>query len=495
MIQLQAPLQSVQEVVGVVALEGKAQAAFALFVHGRHGVLQTAGGVNHRHGAVAHGVHLAQAAGFTLGGHEVDVAAGINPGGKPQIEGNLGSYPVGELLGKLLEELLKASLAGAQNQQLGVFLPHKLPGDVAQQIQSLVAHQPGDHDHEGHIRRLGQTHFLLEGCLAGGLSFPEGVGVVVSWQSRVGLRVEGVHIDAVGDTGELPGCGSQDAVQPMGIVGIHQLLGVGLGHGGNHVSGLNGALHHVDAAAHVQGGTPLPGQSQHIVKEAAFRPALILHVVDGEHALGVRQEGLILGLQQGGNQCGLPVVALNHIGDEIQIHQGVQAGLGKEGEAFAVVNVAVDGALSGTEVVQTVDEVHLHPIFPVLQPVDAGVLIPPAQAYIKLGNLLHFILGVVQNLLVVGKNQHDLVAGNPGQGGGQGLHHVSQTAGFDIGCAFGGQHGDFHTISPRLIITGVVGEPMRVAPGRTTTSLSRITFFRTQPSPMTASFMMTQFST
>ena len=283
--------------MGVVALEGEAQAALAIFVHGGHGVLQTAGGVDHRHGAVAHGVHLAEAAGFTLGGHKVDVTAGINPGGQAQIEGNLGSYPVRELLSKLFEELLKASLAGAQNQQLGIFLPHKLPGDVAQQIQSLVTHQTGDHDHEGHIRGLGQTHFLLEGCLAGGLPFPEGVGVVVGRERRIGLRVEGVHIDAVGNAGELPGGRSQDAVQPMGVVGIHQLLGIGLGHGGNHVGGLNGTFHHVDAAAHVQSGTPLPRQSQHIVKEAALCPALILHIVDGEHAFGVREQGLILGLQ------------------------------------------------------------------------------------------------------------------------------------------------------------------------------------------------------
>ena len=82
-VQIQAPLQGGEEIVGIVALEGEAQTALAVFIGGRHGILQAAGGVDHGNGAVTHGVHLAQAAGLGLGGHQVDVAAGVDPGGQP----------------------------------------------------------------------------------------------------------------------------------------------------------------------------------------------------------------------------------------------------------------------------------------------------------------------------------------------------------------------------------------------------------------------------
>ncbi len=96
-VELQAALESSHEVVSIVALEGEAKAVLAVFVGSGHGVLQTAGGVDHRNGAIAHGVHLAQAAGLTLGGHQIDVAAGVNPGSQTQIEGDLCSHLIREL--------------------------------------------------------------------------------------------------------------------------------------------------------------------------------------------------------------------------------------------------------------------------------------------------------------------------------------------------------------------------------------------------------------
>ena len=81
-VQVQAALDGSQEIVGIVALEGKAQAAVAVFIGRGNGIPQAAGGVYHGDSAVAHGVHLAQAAGFALGGHQVDIAAGVDPGSK-----------------------------------------------------------------------------------------------------------------------------------------------------------------------------------------------------------------------------------------------------------------------------------------------------------------------------------------------------------------------------------------------------------------------------
>ena len=82
-VQIQCALDGCVEVVCVVALEGEAQTALAVLVAGRNGVLQTTGGVDNRNGAVTHGVHLAQAAGLGLGGHQIDVAAGVDAVSQP----------------------------------------------------------------------------------------------------------------------------------------------------------------------------------------------------------------------------------------------------------------------------------------------------------------------------------------------------------------------------------------------------------------------------
>ena len=140
-VQVDGAFDSRQEIIGIVALEGEAQAALAVLIAAGNGVLQAAGGMDHGHSAVAHGVHLAQAAGLGLAGHQIDVAAGINAGCQAQIEGDLRRHAVREFGSQLREEFLKLLFAGAQDQQLAIFLPQQLAGAVAQQIQALVTGQ------------------------------------------------------------------------------------------------------------------------------------------------------------------------------------------------------------------------------------------------------------------------------------------------------------------------------------------------------------------
>ena len=83
-------------------------------------------------------------------------------------------------------------------------------------------------------------------------------------------------------------------------------------------------------------------------------------------------------LQVHGNQAALPVVALDDLRDKLDGQHGIQTGSGEEGEAFAVVHVAVDGAGTGTEIVFAVQEIDLNLIRPVRQLHDGAVLLPPA---------------------------------------------------------------------------------------------------------------------
>ena len=295
--------------------------------------------------------------------------------------------------------------------------------------------QTGDHDQQRHIRLHGQAQLLLQLGLAGGLADGDGLSIVVSRQSRIGLGIEGVVVNAVDDAGELPRSAGDDAVQAVGIVGVHQLTGVGLGDGGDQVTGLDGTLHDVDGAVHIQDVPVLPGQTQHIIEEVGVGPALILDVVDGVHDLGLGEHVAVLGLQVGGDQSGLPVVALHDIGDEADDSQGVQAGLGEVGVTLVVVVIAVDGTGTGAEVVVVVDEVDGDLVLAVGQLHDAAVQVPPAQADLKLGDLLDLVLGIFLDLLVVGQDQDDLVAFDAAQRSRQGLHDVTQTAGLGVGCA------------------------------------------------------------
>ena len=216
--------------------------------------------------------------------------------------------------------------------------------------------------------------------------------------------------------------------------------------------------------------------------------------MNGVHASGVGEKGIVLGLQENRHRSGLPVVALDHIGNKSQRDQCIQTCLGEVGEAFSIVRVAVSGALAAAEVIEIVDEVDLYAVGAVFQPVNTCVLLAPTQCHVELSRQLCFVGRIVHDLFIIGEQQYHFVAGDPGQCGGQRLHYITQTAGLDIGGAFRCQNGNFHTISPRLIIMGLEGVPISLAPGRTTTSLSRMTYFSSQFSPMIVSFIITQFS-
>ena len=84
--------------------------------------------------------------------------------------------------------------------------------------------------------------------------------------------------------------------------------------------------------------------------------------MDGVHAAGVSEGVTVDGLQVGGNQSGLPVVALDHVGDIIQNGHGIQTGAGEVSETLTVVGIAVDGAVTAAEVVQIVHKVDLHTV-------------------------------------------------------------------------------------------------------------------------------------
>ena len=65
-IQARCAVDGAEEIIGVVALEGKAAALTRFGIVGRDGVAQAAGRGDDGHGAVVHGDELGQAAGLGL---------------------------------------------------------------------------------------------------------------------------------------------------------------------------------------------------------------------------------------------------------------------------------------------------------------------------------------------------------------------------------------------------------------------------------------------
>ena len=163
--------------------------------------------------------------------------------------------------------------------------------------------------------------------------------------------------------------------------------------------------------------------------------------MDGENGVGTRQLGHPVALLQqiDGDQGGLPVVAVDDVRGPVHLSGGGQNGPGEEGEALAVVEVAVD--LGALEVVLVVHE----PVGDALphQLEQAAVGLPPGQGDIEMLEEGHLVPPELADALVEGEDDGDLVA-LLGQGLGQGAGHVGQTAGFDEGSDLGGGEKNVH---------------------------------------------------
>ena len=189
--------------------------------------------------------------------------------------------------------------------------------------------------------------------------------------------------------------------------------------------------------------------------------------MDGHHGLDgavtVFPHAVIL--QVDGDQGGLPVVAMDHFGPELETVQHPHHGPGEEGEALAVVGLAVEGAPA--EVLFVVQEVPGHAVL--LHGEEAAVVVPPSQVYVIIALEFQLISKPVPDPLIEGEDYGHLSA-LLRQGGGKGTSHVCEASGFAEGDRFAGHIQDFHTRTPFHIIPGAGVEPGfrgRSACGRT----------------------------
>ena len=150
-VEVQRPLQHVQHVMGVVVQEGEAVAVPGVLVIGKHCVLKAAGLPDHRDGAIAHGQHLAEAAGLKAGGHQEDVRPRVHPVRQGAIHHKAGGHTARVVVLCPAEQVHIAGFPQAQHHELQVLL-HDVRDHIVHQVQALLVAKPGDHGHHRHLR-------------------------------------------------------------------------------------------------------------------------------------------------------------------------------------------------------------------------------------------------------------------------------------------------------------------------------------------------------
>ena len=219
--------------------------------------------------------------------------------------------------------------------------------------------------------------------------------------------VKQVCVDAVRDARERAAAAAQHVRQPVGIVGVLQLLGVGARNGVHTVGGHDARLEEVRAVVKAQNFVALRRQPQHVVVELQVALALIFDVVDGEHAARVRQRPGVLGFQQQRHQRRLPVVAVHHVRLQADKRHRSKRRLRKIRIALAVVRAAVDAAAA--EIVLVVDKIDLELLSAAFQAQKPHIFPPPCQRHIEVAKKFHIVFSGILDPVVEGNKHAHLV--------------------------------------------------------------------------------------
>ena len=287
--------------------------------------------------------------------------------------------------------------------------------------------------------------------------------------ATIGPGIVELHVDAVQHAIELVGALAHHALHPVGEVGHFQLVGIGGGDGVYRVGAEDSALEEVGVPVQQHGAVldPAGVQAEELAQDIGVVPALVLDVVDGDHgfdgAVAVLPHAVVF--QVDGDQGRLPVVAVDHLGPELETVQHPHHGPGEEGEALTVVGLTVEGAPA--KVLLVVQEVPGYAVL--LHGEQAAVVVPPGKVHVVIALEFQLASEPVSDPLIEGQD-HGHFGALLRQGGWKRTGHIGQTASFAEGDRFAGHIQDFHTRTPFHIIPGTGVEPGcrgRSACGRT----------------------------
>ncbi len=421
--------------MGVVAGEAEAVAFAGILVVGTDGVAQAAGFADERQGAVAHGGELGEAAGFEEGGHEEEVGGGEDAAVGGVVEGEAGG-PAGVAEGEVAEEGAVPVFAVPHDDELQVGGEHFV-GDADEEVEPLLAHEAGDDGDERRFAPDGEAEAFLEAEFVFPFAVEAVGGAVPAEEAAIGGRVVGARVDAVEDAGEIAAPPPEKAVEHFAVEGLADFPGVAGTDGGDAVGVADAGFHVADLVVEFEAadGEVLPAEVDDVAHDRFREDALVFEVVDGEDGAGVPPEGGVppVGGVVGGDEAGVPVVAVEDIGPEADTGQGFENGAGVVGVALGFVVVAVEAG--AVEVVFVVEEIKRD--VPVPEGEEAAVLPPPADRDGEFFYEGHAGPQAGRDGRVEGDYDPGVDA-QPPERPGQGADDFAQAAGFGEGGGFGG---------------------------------------------------------
>ena len=178
---------------------------------------------------------------------------------------------------------------------------------------------------------------------------------------RVPRRVELVVVDPVDDPVELVSVGADDLVEPLAELGPLDLGRVALADGVDHVGEMDAAPEHVDDVVEARDAhaheSPLLEPRQREGAEPVR--ALRREVVDRERGRHVGQRAVrVEPIEQVRDERGLPVVNVDHVGQELERPEHLQHRAREVDEARVVVSESVEPV--AVVKLRAVDEVDRH---------------------------------------------------------------------------------------------------------------------------------------
>ena len=381
-IERERAADGVRQLIGVEVGKREAGALAGELIIRLHTVAQAAGLAHDRQCAVAHGDHLRQAAWLEVRRHEQKVAARIHAVRQRLIVANVGAQaalvpPLGAA-----HEVLVFGVAGAEEHERHVLAVHELVEHALHQVEAFLRRHARDHGDDGRVRADLKPELPAQRGAAGGLA-AQVVGGVGRGDAAVVRGVKNGGVDAVEDAGQLVLPGVENALEPLTVSRRADLARVARADGVDMVGKDAAGLEQVRAAVELHELRRVIARvdAEQVLYKFKGELALIGDVVDGQQCLHARLHSAgVLRFHQHGQHGRVPVVAVQDLGRKVQPWQRLQDRAGEKRVLLALGLAAkIDAVAEIKLIVHEVDDDAVEQ-----QPLDADVLVPPAEVDIKI---------------------------------------------------------------------------------------------------------------
>ena len=279
-------------------------------------------------------------------------------------------------------EVLVFGVAGAEEHERHVLLIHELVEHALHQVEAFLRRHARDHGDDGRVRADLEPELPAQCSTAGGLA-AQVVGRVGRGDAAVVRGVKDGGVDAVENAGQLVLPGVENALEPLAVGRRADLTRIAWADGVDVVGKDAAGLEQVRAAVEFHEFRRVIARvdAEQVLHEFERELALIGDVVDRQQRLHARLHPAgVLRFHQHRQHGRVPVVAVQDLGRKVQPWQRLQDRAGEKRILLALGLAAAINAVAEIKlVVHKVDDDAVEQ-----QPLDADVLVPPAEVDIKI---------------------------------------------------------------------------------------------------------------